>query len=146
MSMATEPTDPVALVLTMVGAMSADEKQRVIDALSPPKAVATTFVKAKGGTRRVWMRTVARIDHTKRGIEKLEGEWCGDTGKVPVGALVLMGERWPTRKWHLMKRVYGAGEIEVGGEKVAGVEVLLRDVTDFEEVVRVATSVLEPSW
>jgi hypothetical protein len=149
-------TDPVELVLAMVGAMSADEKKRVMSALSAdaPLLVAeapatkATFVKPKGmaGARRVWMRTVTRIDDTKRGIEALEGEWCSDPHKVSAGSLVLMGERWPAKRWHLLKRVWGSDTVEVGGQAVAGVEIVAQSATDFNEIVKAARAALEPTW
>lgn len=146
-------TDPVELVMTMVSAMSAAEKKRVIEALAcelgtvlvtpVPLEAGAVFstptpkpAPSAGKTRRVWLRTVTSINAGKKGIEALEGEWCGeDLSKVGAGTLVLLGERWPTKTWHLVRRVYGSDEVEVGGVKMRGVEVLLRGATDFGRVM-----------
>lgn len=150
-------SDPVEIVVSMVEAMGQGERRALMERLTamcgtaPPDAVSVTLAgigAPRGKTRRVWLRTVTRIEPGKSGIEALEGEWCSDDmAKVSAGTLVLVGERWPTKRWHLVKRVYGAREAEVGGVKLAGVEVLVEGAEVFSAITDAARAALaEPTW
>lgn len=98
----------VDIVMQMFGAMNAAEKKQVVleiakdpdmQALVPAPAQTTPPTggggKRKGGFKAYWMKTATGIDATKKGMFRVEGDWCNDPMKETAGAHVIVGIKDP---------------------------------------------------
>jgi hypothetical protein len=111
----------VDIVMQMFGAMNVDEKRQVVlsiandtdmAALMPVPAEATTSApkrKGKGGFKPYWMKTATGIDTTKKGMFRVEGDWCNDPNKETAGKHVIVGIKDP--KEYILCRVERGSQV-----------------------------------
>jgi hypothetical protein len=88
------------------------------DAEIVPKLVEgkAKIVKKKSGIRPYWMRTAEGIDPTKKGSERIMGDWVLDVeAKCDEGELVVVGLRYPEKRYALCEVRYGARATLFGG-------------------------------
>ena len=131
----------VDIVMQMINAMSVDEKRRVIIELGKDADVQAmqgevakpTPTKGGGrsgkrGSRPFWIKSAHRIDDTKKGMFRIEGDWVQDPADVANGTLVIVGAKEP--KHYILGRVNPSEQVtfeSLGKTRVVeGVEQIAR--------------------
>ena len=106
----------VNILMTMYRAMNTEEQHEVIrqigkiaedqglwEAKTSASASATPKASRSGGGRKswsaYWMKTATKIDTTKKGMFRVEGDWLKRPSDAKVGTLVIVGAKDPKHYW-----------------------------------------------
>jgi len=157
-------TSQIDLVMTLVDVMSPEERgelfRRLAVSLEYPDIVvgkladaeeifetstSAAIPKAVAKSKRkqpLWYHSVVGVNETKKGMDAIEGEWISAMTDVAEGEVALVGSRWPTKKYALVKRHTGCDDT-LDDHIIKNGSLIGSEIEKFKEVIESVKKILD---
>jgi len=157
-------TSQIDLVMTLVDVMSPEERaelfRRLAVSLEYPDIVvgkladaedifetstSAAIPKAVAKSKRkqpLWYHTVVGVNKSKKGLDTIEGEWISAMTDVAEGEIALVGSRWPTKRYALVKRHTGCDDM-INDHLLKNGSIVGSDTDKFAEVIERVEKILD---